>query len=243
MTVGLDLARHAAEQFVLRLGPGDRARVGSFSDKLAFSGGLTADRDELLRHIRQGLQIGNPTRLFDAFDEAVRALASEPGRRVILLLSDGCDTASDRLWTEVRDRVRAEGVVLYTVEVRSPMRILPEFQRKRGWTCAELESQFMKAPTVGDLLRMNDPRRDQSGGYVLNELTLDTGGSRIRLLPTDDANATFTQMMDELHHIYLIGFSPPVLDGEYHELQVRVADRSLFVRARRGYTAAPAPAR
>src|SRR4029079_15713423 len=34
MTLSLDLARAAAEQFVIRMQPGDRVRVGSFSDRI-----------------------------------------------------------------------------------------------------------------------------------------------------------------------------------------------------------------
>ena len=75
MAVTLDLARHAAEQFVLRLLPGDRARVGSFSDVVNLSREFTDDRDALLRSLRDDLRIGNPTRLWDAVGQTMEALA------------------------------------------------------------------------------------------------------------------------------------------------------------------------
>ena len=94
MAVTLDLARHAAEQFVLRLLPGDQARVGSFSDVVNLSRAFTADRDALLRGLRDDLRIGNPTRLWDAIGQTMEALAGLPGRRVIVLFTDGEDTIS-----------------------------------------------------------------------------------------------------------------------------------------------------
>ena len=49
MAPNLDSARAAAEQFVIRMFPGDTARVGSFSDSINVSPTFTSDRDELIR--------------------------------------------------------------------------------------------------------------------------------------------------------------------------------------------------
>ena len=56
MTPLLDLARAAAEQFIIRMQPGDRARVGSFNDRVDLSPEFTGDRDRLLRTIREDLR-------------------------------------------------------------------------------------------------------------------------------------------------------------------------------------------
>ena len=47
----------AAEQFLLRLLPQDRAQVGAFSDKIQFSGEFTNNRDDLIFALRD-LQFG-----------------------------------------------------------------------------------------------------------------------------------------------------------------------------------------
>src|SRR5439155_6485238 len=52
MTANLDLLKNAAEKFVIRLLPDDRARIGSFSDKIVLSPRLTGNRDELVRYLR-----------------------------------------------------------------------------------------------------------------------------------------------------------------------------------------------
>ena len=46
--------------------------------------------------------------------------------------------------------------------------------------------------------------------------------------PTDDVNATFTRVAYELHHQYVLGFSPEKLDGKVHAINVRVADSTMI---------------
>src|SRR6185503_16281248 len=48
MTLNYELLKRAAERFVLRLLPEDRARIGSFSDSINISPQFTNDRDELV---------------------------------------------------------------------------------------------------------------------------------------------------------------------------------------------------
>ncbi|MEZ5317054.1 MAG: VWA domain-containing protein [Vicinamibacterales bacterium] len=245
MTMGLELAQFAAEQFVIRMRPGDRAKVGSFSDRLILSHTFTQDRDALLHSIRNDLHIGNPTRLLDAVDSAVATLAPERGRRIILLLTDGCDTLSDTRWSRLLTRVRTEEVMIYAMQIRSHVRILPEYRKRnpRDWDCVNLEEQFMTAPAIekiGDIFE--DARHELLPDAVLERLTLETGGSRFFLSPDDNVNSIFTQFLEELRHVYLLGFVPGTLDDKLHELKVEVAGqrkdgRGRVVRARRSYLA------
>ena len=48
MTANLKLLNRAAEQFLLRLLPVDKAQVGAFNDKIQLSGTFTNNRDELI---------------------------------------------------------------------------------------------------------------------------------------------------------------------------------------------------
>ena len=69
------------------------------------------------------------------------------------------------------------------------------------------------------------------------ELTRETGGGRFELTPDEDLDDTFVRVADELRHQYLIGFSPLLLDGKEHELQVRLMREGLQARARTSYRA------
>ena len=64
-----------------------------------------------------------------------------------------------------------------------------------------------------------------------------TGGRSMTLASADDIPAAMQRIVDELHHQYVLGFSPASLDDKLHRLDVRVKRRDVVVRARRMYLA------
>jgi VWFA-related protein len=120
MTANIDLLKIAAERFVLRLLPEDKARIGSFSDKIIISPAFTGDRDELSRILREDIQFGNPTFLWDATWDSMEAMAGEAGRRVVLVFTDGDDSFSVRYgYRQVLERARTEGFMIYAIGLQS----------------------------------------------------------------------------------------------------------------------------
>jgi Ca-activated chloride channel homolog len=73
----------------------------------------------------------------------------------------------------------------------------------------------------------------------LEALTLETGGWFFELKPGDNLSSTFQRVADELRSQYLLGFSPAVLDGKVHRLQIDVKRHGLTARARQSYVAVP----
>ncbi len=130
MTGSLDLLNSAAEQFVIRLMPTDRARVGAFNDKIQLSDAFTNNRDALIRDLKE-LQFGNPTRLNDAIAASLDALDGIDGRRVVLVFTDGEDTASKIGFRPVLDRARNEEVMVYAIGLESEMFNGVRIQRSR----------------------------------------------------------------------------------------------------------------
>jgi len=118
MTGTISLLRAAAEQFVIRLLPHDKGRVGAFNDKIQFSASFTSDRDELASDLKE-LDYGNGTKLYDAINASVEELKGIEGRRVILVFTDGDDTASNAGLGTVIDRSRAEEVMVYAIGLES----------------------------------------------------------------------------------------------------------------------------
>ena len=116
MTLHLQLLKQAAEQFVLRLLPDDRARIGSFSDKIILSDTFTGNRDDLIRVLHNDIQYGNPTHLWDAIDYSMTALSREDGRRVVLVFTDGADAYSKKAsFNEVVTRAQNEEFMIYAI--------------------------------------------------------------------------------------------------------------------------------
>jgi Ca-activated chloride channel family protein len=118
MTMSLDLLRHAAQEFLIRLRPDDKARVGAFNDKIQFGSAFTNDRDALVADVKD-LDYGNGTRLWDATAASLDELKPVDGRRVILLFTDGDDTTSHVGLGTVIERARAEDVMVYTIGLES----------------------------------------------------------------------------------------------------------------------------
>ncbi|MSO48284.1 MAG: VWA domain-containing protein [Acidobacteria bacterium] len=123
MTMNLDLLKQAATQFVIRLLPTDKARVGSFSDKIRVApAGFTSDRDELVRILRDDIQYGNPTALWDAANVGMEALKDIEGRRVVLVFTDGADNWSRLDEGDILARARNEEFLIYAIGLRSRLR-------------------------------------------------------------------------------------------------------------------------
>jgi Ca-activated chloride channel homolog len=203
MTANLELLKLAAEQFVIRLLPEDKARIGSFSDKILISPTFTNDRDELVRILHDDIQYGNPTFLWDAIDESMTALSHEVGRRVVLIFTDGEDETSRRATlTSVISRAQTEEYMVYAIGFHSNI------------------MGHLTKPAPG-----------------LRKLAEETGGGYFELSKTADLGPTFTRVADELHRQYVLGFSPQLLDGKMHKLDVKVKLPGMTVRARKSYLA------
>jgi VWFA-related protein len=74
-------------------------------------------------------------------------------------------------------------------------------------------------------------------GGGLKTIARRSGGRATELGQADDLAAALTAVADELHHQYLLGFTPAVLDGRTHRIEVRLRKPALTVRARETYVA------
>jgi Ca-activated chloride channel family protein len=114
MTGNLGILKDGAEQFLLRLLPGDRARVGDFNDKIQMLSPMSGDRDELIASLAN-IDFGYPTRLYDAIAEGLNEMQGIEGRKVVLVLTDGDDTYSKTRFVTVRDRAEDDEVMVYAI--------------------------------------------------------------------------------------------------------------------------------
>ena len=168
-SASMDLNRNrlmaGAEQFLLRLLPADRARVGAFNDKLEINPPqFIGDRDALIAELPD-LGFGNSTRVYDAAYVSLDALTGVDGRRVILLFSDGDDTDSDVGAGDVVDRAVAEEVMIYSIGFESnyfngvryvttrPDRNLRRFAEETGGGYFELTEAADLGPTFTRVAR------------------------------------------------------------------------------------------
>jgi Ca-activated chloride channel homolog len=208
MTLALDFVKEGAEQFLIRMLPKDVGMVGAFNDKIQFipRDEFVGDRDFLIRSLKD-LDFGYPTRLYDAVDESINKLLAVEGRKVLLVFTDGDDTASVSANAgRVRERARAEDVMIYAIG---------------------LENRYFD----GQRTVTSRPDRGLPG------LAEETGGGYFLLKRTDELNSTFTRVAQELRSQYVIGFTPQTRDGKVHKLEVKIKRPGASPRARRSYVA------
>jgi VWFA-related protein len=234
MRGNFELAEEAAEQFVAELGPHDKARIGSFSNRIQVDPrDFTSDHGELLGILRGELQDEGPTPLWNAVNVAITALLHQEGRRVILVFTDGVDdpfsqNANSNTLKGVTKRADEENVMIYAIGLAGNS-ALPRGGfggpgRGRGGFGGGFgggRGSFRAGPDPG-----------------LAKIAQETGGGYFELTNSADLAATFRRVAEELHHQYLLGFAPSTADGKMHRIDVRVRDADMSVRARKSYLSA-----
>ena len=111
----MHLIMGGAEQFLIRMLPDDRARVGAFNDKIeVLPEEFIGDRDRLIKALDE-LDFGNETRLFDAIAASLDALQGTEGRKVVLVLTDGQDSSSQTGWRDVLEQAIDGDVMIYSI--------------------------------------------------------------------------------------------------------------------------------
>ena len=108
----------AARAVIAQLGPDDSVRVGTFSDALRLSPPLSPADIDLAGRLAFSFG-GNTTILFDALVEGCTVFSAEMERRVIVVVSDGADTASVASAASVMQRAAQTNVAIYAVGVSS----------------------------------------------------------------------------------------------------------------------------
>ena len=118
---------------------------------------------------------------------------------------------------EIIDRARREDVMIYAVGMRSrggrPM--------QPGIGPGGLQAMLMADLPDPGLARVSE----------------ETGGGYIEIRFGQDLGAAFTEVADELHTQYLLGFAPSKRDGKVHDIAVKVNQAGLKSRARKSYLA------
>jgi Ca-activated chloride channel homolog len=121
MRDAIDESQIAADSFVDTLKEQDRAMVIDFDEKVFLLQNLTDDKDELKMAIDSTYAQGG-TAIYDALFSAFRILNQQEGRRAIILLTDGEDSASQFSYQRIQETARTSNVVIYTIGLGTSLR-------------------------------------------------------------------------------------------------------------------------
>ncbi|MBA2305582.1 MAG: VWA domain-containing protein [Acidobacteria bacterium] len=216
------LVEAAGEAFVRALLPADKARIGSFAEKIQIDPeNFTSDKPELIRVLRTKLQEQGPTPLWNSVDASIATLKSQEGRKVVLVFTDGGDNPgnfklNNLSFMDIARRSQVADVMVYAIGLESAGR------------------PSLGGGGLGGGGGFGGSRPDPGLPAIAGE----TGGGYFELRRAEDLATTFARVADELHRQYLIGFEPAKLDDKMHKLEVRVGKSGMKIRARREYYAA-----
>jgi VWFA-related protein len=91
-----------------------------------------------------------------------------------------------------------------------------------GEGTAEAQATREDVVIYGVVNRLRDPPT-QVGAFPVSKMSSETGGGYVFLRDEDDLPTLMKQIVEELRHEYLLGFTPPVADGREHSVKVDVA--------------------
>jgi VWFA-related protein len=105
-----------AEHLARALPAGDRIAILQYADKVELLQDWTPNPVEAVRALRAGFRSGSKARFYDALAAAAERLQAAPkGQRVLVLVTDGLDTASVSTKQAALERVAASGASVFVV--------------------------------------------------------------------------------------------------------------------------------
>jgi Ca-activated chloride channel family protein len=111
---GFVYAEDAIADFVRGLDRADSVALYTFSRNLSRASGLTRDKNEAISGLRKSVA-GDDTALYNGLLLTLRDAAKVPGRKVVIVFSNGPDNASMVAPDDVRAVAEDEGISIYTI--------------------------------------------------------------------------------------------------------------------------------
>ena len=111
---GFVYAEDAIADFVRGLDRADSVAVYTFSRNLSRAATLTRDHDDAIAGLRKSVA-GDDTALYNALLLTLRDAAKVPGRKVVIVFSNGPDNASMVAPDDVRAVAEDEGIPIYVI--------------------------------------------------------------------------------------------------------------------------------
>ena len=211
----LEKAKRAALSFLKVLEAEDSGMVVTFNDDVQIAQEMTGDREALEAAIA-GLESKGGTALYDAVWRTSRELGRQDGRRVMVLLSDGKDEASNGLEPgsfhtrkEALDRALRDEVMIFSIG----------FGRKLDY-----ELDFYGRVKIKE---------------IVEQMAEETGGRALFPQRAGQLRSAFEKVADDLRNQYSIAYisDNSAQDGTWREIELTTTDDELRVFTRRGYYA------
>lgn len=223
----LQRLREAARALAAQLSPQDNASLLTFSHEITRPARLTTDRAALAAALDAATPSG-ATALFDAVYTALILRGQSLNRTMILVFSDGLDTASWMPPSTVIEFARQVDAVVYAVMFSGEMRSPP---------AATILALPGRAPIITSAA---PPRPEPNVPGFLQAITEVTGGQLLRTPRDTGLRDLFVAAVRDMKARYVVTYAPEAVERTgWHAIDLRLTRRKGVVTARSGYFVAP----
>ncbi len=219
----LNYLKQAALNAVQALGPDDEAALVTFSQRAALRTAWTKNRATL----RAGIETMNAsglTALYDAVFASIALRERAAGRTLLIVFSDGFDTASWLDGPAVIQSAHRSDIVVYAATVG----MMPPGQSAQG-----------SSRSADDVRFLHRSYGEEPGLFrfaFLEELTADSGGEVLYVNPNRDLSQVFARIIQAFKTRYVLTYAPAGVSAPgWHPIEVKLKGREGAVRARKGY--------
>ena len=184
-------AVQALRTFIASLGPNDMANLIAFNSQHELLQPFTADKEALVAAVDR-LQAGGETVLYDAVLYALDQVSPQPlGRRAVIVLSDGKDTASDATLDAVIARAALLNIPVYTLGLQQSQDFDAAILERLAHETGAVNLLTSEAAALQDLYAQLG--RQFRGQYLVLYRSPATGGTEHRLTLTTRINGVVRQ--------------------------------------------------
>ena len=168
MKPNMHFLQEAVLNFLYKLDEIDTALLVSFNESVKGSAEFTGDTDRLERFV-EGLQAWGGTSLYDAIHYSLGRIKDAPGRKALVIFSDGADTTSQLQDKDVVDYARAVEATVYSIGFKGQGGMMSSsprgFLRK---IATETGGQYFAPDKVGELIKVfNEISNELKNHYLL----------------------------------------------------------------------------
>ena len=227
----IDEIHFAALTFVNQLRPADKVMVVAFDQRTKILCEPTSARATLYAAIYKA-QFGSGTSLYDAVDAvASLELVNTPGRKAVVLFTDGVDTTSRRAnYQSTIAAVEEVDALFYPIRYNT-------LQRGATPQIAQLSGMQLPPDLIMRLGRGQSPAEYEKGREYLEALAANSGGRMFEAETVTNLETSFSGVAEELRRRYSVGYygNTDSVPGERKQIKIQVARPRAVVRAKTNY--------